>query len=104
MASGPDLFVRIEDVCAIECEQGNVTVWYTLGNQGFNDVTDPISVSIDLIGICDRATIVSVIGDAIVISIRRAGSSTCATTAAAGIVVCRMLMKRQLRQATPKAT
>lgn len=44
--SGPDLFPRIEDVCVTECEQGNVTVWFSLGNQGYNDVTDPIEVNI----------------------------------------------------------
>jgi hypothetical protein len=44
--AGPDLFPRIEDVCVTECEEGNVTVWFSLGNQGFNDVTDPIVVDI----------------------------------------------------------
>ncbi|MES2643081.1 MAG: FG-GAP-like repeat-containing protein [Myxococcota bacterium] len=42
--SGPDLFPFLHAVCADECESGNVTVWYSLGNQGFNDVEDAVQV------------------------------------------------------------
>ena len=44
--SGPDLFVDIEDVCVDECGEGAVTVWLTVGNQGFNDVTDYVDIRI----------------------------------------------------------
>ncbi len=44
--SGPDLYPRIEDICVTECNEGNLTVWFSLGNQGYNDVTDPIEVNI----------------------------------------------------------
>lgn len=44
--SGPDLFANIEDVCVDECDAGNVTVWVTVGNQGYNDVTDPFNIEI----------------------------------------------------------
>lgn len=42
--SGPDLAVAIEDICADECSLGNVTVWYTVGNQGYNDVEDDVLI------------------------------------------------------------
>jgi len=42
--SGPDLYVNIKDVCVDECQQGNVNVWITLGNKGFNDVEDDVLV------------------------------------------------------------
>lgn len=42
--SGPDLYVKIKDVCVDECQQGNINVWITLGNKGFNDVEDDVLV------------------------------------------------------------
>jgi hypothetical protein len=44
--SGPDLYVKIDDVCADECGEGNVTVWFSVGNQGYNDVTDDVQIEI----------------------------------------------------------
>lgn len=44
--SGPDLVAKIEDVCVDECSLGNLTVWVTVGNQGYSDVTDPFSIEI----------------------------------------------------------
>ena len=44
--SGPDLFAKIRSVCTDECDEGNVTVWLQLGNQGYNDTVDPIAVEI----------------------------------------------------------
>lgn len=42
--SNPDLYPFIHAVCVDECEEGNLTVWYSLGNQGFNDVEDDVLV------------------------------------------------------------
>ncbi|MDP2309640.1 MAG: FG-GAP-like repeat-containing protein [Pseudomonadota bacterium] len=42
--SGPDLFPFIHTVCAEECGAGNVTVWYSIGNQGFDDVVDSVEL------------------------------------------------------------
>ncbi|MES2639106.1 MAG: VCBS repeat-containing protein [Myxococcota bacterium] len=42
--SGPDLYAEILDICVDECELGNVTVWYAVGNQGYNDVEDDVAV------------------------------------------------------------
>ena len=44
--SGPDLQVRIVDVCTVECAAGNITVWVSVGNSGFNDVEDDFDVEI----------------------------------------------------------
>jgi hypothetical protein len=42
--SGPDLFAFLHDICVDECGAGNVTVWFSLGNQGYNDVDEPVVV------------------------------------------------------------
>lgn len=42
--SGPDLYPYIHAVCVDECDAGNVTVWFFLGNQGFDDVAEPVQV------------------------------------------------------------
>jgi hypothetical protein len=44
--AGPDLFVNIQDVCIDECDRGNLTVWITVGNQGYTDVVDPVGIEI----------------------------------------------------------
>jgi hypothetical protein len=44
--SGPDLYAVIHDVCADECDAGRMTVWFSLGNQGFNSVEEPVQVEI----------------------------------------------------------
>jgi hypothetical protein len=50
--SGPDLVAKIEDVCSIECDRGNVTVSFSIGNQGYRDVTEDVAV--DIWGETDR--------------------------------------------------
>jgi hypothetical protein len=42
----PDLFVEIQDVCVDACDWGQVTVWLTVGNQGYQDVTEDVLVDI----------------------------------------------------------
>ncbi|MDP2311686.1 MAG: VCBS repeat-containing protein [Pseudomonadota bacterium] len=42
----PDLFVEIEDVCSDACDWGQVTVWYTVANQGYADVTEDVLVDL----------------------------------------------------------
>ncbi len=54
--SGPDLFAHIEDVCVTECDSGNVDLWVTIGNQGYNDVTDPFNI--DIIGQTDAGEVI----------------------------------------------
>ncbi len=44
--SGPDLVAKIVDVCVDECKAGNITVWFAVGNQGYNDVEDDFEVNI----------------------------------------------------------
>ncbi|GDX83538.1 hypothetical protein LBMAG42_53490 [Deltaproteobacteria bacterium] len=44
--SGPDLTAQIVDVCTVECNAGNITVWVAVGNSGFNDVDDDFDVEI----------------------------------------------------------
>ncbi|MFZ5477895.1 MAG: FG-GAP-like repeat-containing protein [Myxococcota bacterium] len=44
--SGPDLYPQIREVCVDECGEGRVTVWVSLGNQGFNDVEEPVIVDV----------------------------------------------------------
>jgi hypothetical protein len=44
--SGPDLKAVIDDVCTDECGSGNVTLWLSMENQGYNDVTDDFNVEI----------------------------------------------------------
>jgi hypothetical protein len=44
--SGPDLYVNIEDVCVDECPQGSITVWITVGNQGYSEVKDFVDIRI----------------------------------------------------------
>lgn len=44
--SGPDLVAKIEDVCVDECSLGNLTIWLTVGNQGYSDVTDPFNIEV----------------------------------------------------------
>jgi hypothetical protein len=36
----PDLIATIDDVCALECDEGRVLVWARVGNQGYEDVAD----------------------------------------------------------------
>ncbi len=43
--SGPDLFPFIHDICVDECAEGRVTVWFSLGNQGYDDIEDPVQVA-----------------------------------------------------------
>ncbi len=54
--SGPDLIAKIEDICVDECSQGNVTVWVTVGNQGYTDVTDPFKI--EVIGETDTGEVI----------------------------------------------
>ncbi len=42
----PDLYVELQDVCALACDWGNVTVWFSVGNQGFADVVEDVMVDI----------------------------------------------------------
>ncbi len=42
--SGPDLYPYIHAVCTDECSSGNLTIWYSIGNQGYDDVSDPVAV------------------------------------------------------------
>ncbi|MDP2309977.1 MAG: VCBS repeat-containing protein [Pseudomonadota bacterium] len=42
----PDLYVQIEDVCTDACAWGNVTVWFTVGNQGYANVTSDVLVDV----------------------------------------------------------
>ncbi|MFN7144721.1 MAG: FG-GAP-like repeat-containing protein, partial [Myxococcota bacterium] len=42
--SGPDLVVEVQDVCADECDRGSITVWYTVGNQGYANVSRDVKV------------------------------------------------------------
>ncbi len=42
--SGPDLFPYVHAVCVDECASGNVTVWYSIGNQGYNDTEEDVTV------------------------------------------------------------
>lgn len=42
--SGPDLFPYIHDVCVDECDSGNLTIWYSIGNQGYNDLEEEVAV------------------------------------------------------------
>ncbi|MDP2315426.1 MAG: VCBS repeat-containing protein [Pseudomonadota bacterium] len=49
--SGPDLVVEVEDVCIDECDEGRLTVWVTVGNAGFEDVST--DVNLKLIGVLD---------------------------------------------------
>ncbi len=43
--SGADLYPVIHDVCADECAAENVTIWYSVGNQGHADVTEDVEVA-----------------------------------------------------------
>lgn len=46
-ASGsPDLVVAIDDVCSAECARGDVSVWVSVGNQGWASATSPVTVQI----------------------------------------------------------
>lgn len=42
--SAPDLVVELRDVCSVECAAGDITVWYSLGNQGWTDVRQDITL------------------------------------------------------------
>ncbi len=44
--ASPDLYPVIHDVCVTECAEGNLTVWYSLGNQGYGDVADAVVVEL----------------------------------------------------------
>jgi hypothetical protein len=52
--SGPDLVVDVEDVCIDECYHDRLTVWVSVGNAGFTDVDE--DVSLKLIGVYDDGT------------------------------------------------
>ena len=52
----PDLVAKIEDICVDECSQGNVTVWVTVGNQGYTDITDPFKI--EVIGETDTGEVI----------------------------------------------
>ncbi len=49
--SGPDLIVEVEDVCIDECDAGRLTVWVTVGNAGFEDVSTDVDLKV--IGVLD---------------------------------------------------
>lgn len=42
--SAPDLVVDILDVCADECDRGSITVWFSVGNQGYADVRRDVEI------------------------------------------------------------
>lgn len=39
-----NLLVQLDDVCTIECDAGRVTVWWSLGNNGSEDIDDDVEV------------------------------------------------------------
>ena len=45
-----NLMVQIHDVCATECAVGNLTVWWSLGNNGTEDIDDDVSVQFWAVG------------------------------------------------------
>ncbi len=42
--SGPDLYGYLHAICTDECDSGRLTVWFSLGNQGYDDVEDDVLV------------------------------------------------------------
>ena len=42
--AGPDLYPYLHAICVDECDSGNVTLWYSLGNQGYNDLDEAVRV------------------------------------------------------------
>jgi hypothetical protein len=44
--SGPDLIVEVEDVCIDECDENRLTVWVTVGNAGYEDVTTDVNLKL----------------------------------------------------------
>jgi hypothetical protein len=44
--SGPDLIVNVEDVCTDECDRDKLKVWVVVGNEGYEDVDDDVSLTL----------------------------------------------------------
>ncbi len=42
--SAPDLLVDIVDVCPDECDRNAITVWFTVGNQGYANVRETVNI------------------------------------------------------------
>ncbi len=50
-----NLTIQIDDVCTVECNSGNVTVWWSLGNNGTQDIADDVTV--DFYGVSDSGDV-----------------------------------------------
>ncbi len=44
--SGPDLIVKVNDVCTDECDRNRLTAWVQIGNDGYQDVDTDVTVQL----------------------------------------------------------
>lgn len=47
-----NLTVQLDDVCTMECSAGRITVWWSLGNNGSEDIDDDVTIT--FWGVTDR--------------------------------------------------